>query len=512
MSSNHKDSNGSSSGGNCDDSSSRLKQLNIARYDVDEKEMHELTQWNDLRTRICQETAVKSKQTHWLPRWRRGILRLLEQTKMGFFGGPSIFAVPTNHPAGSLAPVEPRAGSLYIVYFPLQNGKFFPLKIHFELRHPTVVVLNLTEYERAECVEYTEAVLNLRNRLYVEDSRNGRGIRDLPVNLWFSFLHIVYRELRSSFNYELCEKIEKLLITTDNWIRVPYTSYHLDVPLVIGGNLVKRSSRQSNVNNLSWVNHKMKISKPGDDDYDDYIGHHYLFNDREKCGIEIIDHGNMPSAFLTNHTLNLYREQVNHLLNLCFRHNRSKRELVCAFANQVFDEQAQLAQKPMPMNEEIDEGSVRYRVEEFLRPFMQPVQSPMQFWFCESNSSSSSSSLSTSPTSSSVNNAADAPVAADTYDVVRDIILLLSDAAYYKGLRRRSYYDEDEWLVAAVKVAKRVAEYKKYLTETTINLDYQLPDALSNIVGHYFLLYVQLPDPPHVVPAKITESEWRFVD
>lgn len=453
---------------------------NVERYDMDEKEVHRrgLKQWGDLRTKIIMATAKQSKQFHWLPRWRRGILRLLEQTKMGFCG-KCIFTAPADHPIRSFAPKEPPENSLYIIYFPLQNGKVFPLEIRFK------------SYGQVN-KEYVDAIVNLRNRLYVENSRAGRGIRDLPVNLWFSFLRIVYRSLHSTFDGELLEKIEQVLITTHNWIRVPYTSYHIDVPLTIGGNLVKRSDKQSNVNNLCWVKHPMQLSKPGDEDYDYY----HLFNNREKCGIEPIYNGNLHLALSTTNTINLYSEQVIRLLNLCFRHDAYKKELVCAFAKQVFYEQVEQTSLPITIDEEKDEGSVRYRVEEFLRPLTQS-QLPMQFWFGDSDS----------PENYWIANNPN-----NNFDEIRDTILLLSDAAYYKGLRRKSYLGEDEWLTAAVIVAKRVAEYKKHLTQLDVAVGTKLLSPLTNIVGHYFLLHVQLPSPPHVKPAKITVAEWGLVD
>lgn len=464
----------------CKTSSDQINRADLARYDVDEKELVALEEWAGLRQKICMETAERSKQSHWLPRWRRGILRLLEQTKMGFCASTTVFVAPAGNP---FAPKEPTAGSLYTIYFRLQNGKFFPLKIEFN------------RAEKSSKAEYVGAVVNLQNRLYVEDSRAGRGIRDLPVNLWFSFLRIVYRSLHSAFSIELDKKMEQVLITTHNWIRVPYTSYHPDVPLTIGGNLVKRSVRQSNANNLCWIEHPMQLSELGDDDYDDY-NHYHLFNGREKCGIESIIHGNLRSALPTTHTINLYSEQVMRLLNLCFRHDNSKRELVCGFVEQVFMEQAEQALQPVSIDEEKDDDSVRYRVEELLRPLTQP-QSPMRFWFGDSNS----------PENFWIANNPN-----NNFDEVRDVVLLLSDAAYYKGLRRETYLEEDKWLVAAVIVAKRVAEYKKHLAQLDIGIGTKLLSPLTNIVGHYFLLHVQLPDPPHVKPAKITEAEWGFVD
>lgn len=447
-----------------------------------------------LRQMICGRIIKMMDDDHWLPRWKSAMNKLLQETSVSAIVDMNI--------------------SRYGFNLPLSNGTVFPLEILY----------------RSDTAYDAKAVVQLYKHLRVTE------MQQLPPNLWATVISAVHNTVYPTcIQASVQNEFNNHLASHWNWIRILPTLIHPKVPLFVKGTKVDiHCPNDKEVGNVVigkdglqylWVEHPI-FPSPKVDSWGNV-----------QTGVKPYWNGTLCSYYENPRTVAAFNEQISRCIQLCFRHHRSKCLVAQNLAKLVIDQAGKFHPiKPKPIvflvidPIDIMEKSVEKSVTQ---------QCGVREWMWEYAHSSSALSEKMQrmfmPTDIPETNLFETVAETLTSEEVMDIILLLSDITYNVRKRRSTIDNHNNygWMVAAVKVAKRIDAYEKYLAELTSHLGKNESDSsdssdntgslphfikdLTNVIGEYSLLSA-LPEPllvncdPSVTTLTTNEADWNGHD
>lgn len=438
-----------------------------------------------MKRTICERVEKLMEDGHWLPSWKSAVRKLLKE----------VFVTPS------------MVGSK----FNSSNGKrCYLFKLHLPLRSGDNFAMTFSARGSFAEVKYAKEVVELRDQLSITE------MKDLPPNLWATIVSAVHDTDQNVYlQVEVQYAFERHLTDCPNWIRIPPTLFHRNVPLFVKGKKVDVYKISNDDENCSsegefyrWTKHLVPPKSM-----------------KWRTGVRLNWNGMLTSFRENPRTIAAFEQQIMRILQLCFRHHSGKCvaaqnlcKLVIEQAGKfhrtkpktilfdLFDSTSQLGQAV-----QAEKLHQQYNVRQWMWKYTSSTRQNMVPLFAyevggtlKKSNASISAFLSTPLSASKAREVVVAAINTLTHEEVMDIIILLSDIIYNVKKRRETTtnYDTYGWMVAAVKVAYRIDAYENYLKQLMLRLTPHFIGDLANVIGEYSLLSV-LPEQLH---RKLTSS------